>query len=400
LISIHAVIYAYSDHQTCSWVDTMAINDLPETGDELTQPIYDQQTTNIAALVLTNNAVENKLCGDLTESISSARVARASFSVKDSEIKRVRDHIASTPASSFSSQFEKDSLLSGLSSMLNFGGGIGDVISQIGRFIDHTNMMIGNLPSIGGILNDAISLPTKLTSAIWDALPSSFPLQIPSFKLGLDKLPIPNFSGFSLPSFPSINFPSINFPAFPDVTKLSGISIPGIPNPLDALKAFSGSVLGPAFGGIGKLFSGSMKALTGGIAGLAGSVSGAIGSMVGALDIDIAGALDGLFTLPSLPSLPSLAEIGDMINLGGMMDGIKNIAGGMSSIIGSELGAISGMTCSLFSPGAACGGSPSVSSALATATGLVSMAKTKSSAKLLASTATSALAKQLPETLT
>jgi len=377
----------------------MAINDLPEIGDGLVQPIYDQQTTNITALVLTNNAIENKLCGDLTESISSARVAAASFNVQDAEIKRVRDHIASTPVSASLSQFEKDSLLSGLSSMLNFGATMGAVISQIGRFIDHTNLMVGNLPGIGGILNDVISMPTKLTSAIWDALPSSFPLQIPSFKLGMDKLPIPNFSGFSLPSFPSINFPSINFPAFPDVTKLTGISIPGIPNPLDALKAFSGSVLSPAFGGIGKLFSGSMKALSGGVAGLAGGVSGAIGSLVSALDVDLAGSVGGLLTAISLPALPSLAEIGDMINLGGMVDGMKKIAGGMSSIIGSELGAIKGATCSLLSPGAACGGSPSITNAVGTATGLVNMSKTQTSAKLLSSVATPALAKQFPDTL-
>jgi hypothetical protein len=88
-----------------------------------------------------------------------------------------------------------------------------------------------------------------------------------------------------------------------------------------------------------------------------------------------------------------------MINLGGMMDGIKKIAGGMSSIIGSELGMISGMSCSLLSPGGACGGAPSLTTAASTATGLINMAKTKSSAKLLASVATPALAKQLPDTL-
>ena len=107
------------DHRTCLWVDIMAINDLPEIGDGLVQPIYDQQTTNVTALVLTNNAIENKLCGDLTESISSARYSAASFNVQDAEIKRVRDHIASTPVSASLSQFEKDSLLSDKSEIID-----------------------------------------------------------------------------------------------------------------------------------------------------------------------------------------------------------------------------------------------------------------------------------------
>jgi len=77
----------------------MAISDLPEAGDGIPQPIYDQQTTNITALVLTNNAIENKLCGDLTESVANLSYARNAFNVNDEEIRRVRDHVRDTPTS-------------------------------------------------------------------------------------------------------------------------------------------------------------------------------------------------------------------------------------------------------------------------------------------------------------
>ncbi len=377
----------------------MAISDLPEAGDGIPQPIYDQQTTNITALVLTNNAIENKLCGDLTESVANLSYARNAFNVNDEEIRRVRDHVRDTPTSLAMTPEYKANLLAGLDSMLNFKNVMNGAISQVNRFTDHSNVMTTNIAAVGGVINDVISMPSQLTSDIVGGLPSSFPAKIPSFKLGPDKLPIPNFSGLSLPAIPKFGIASASIPGVPDVKNLPGVSIPGIPNPSDVLKSFGGSALGTQFGGVGKLLSSNMKQFSGVAKALSGGVSSQIASISSGIESSLASQLQGSLTPPVLPSLPPVDQLSDISDLGAATGAVSGLSGGMSNVIGGENGAMNGATCSVLSPGAACGGAPSISNALGTANGLSNMAKTQSSAKLLASTATPALAKQFPDSL-
>ena len=75
---------------------------------------------------------------------------------------------------------------------------------------------------------------------------------------------------------------------------------------------------------------------------------------------------------------------------------MKSLGGGVGDMIGGEEGAIFGSSCSSLSPGGACSASPSIPSALGQAGGMVQMAKTQSSAKLLSSVSTDSLKKQIP----
>lgn len=375
----------------------MAISDLPEAGSGIPQPIYDQQITNITSLVLTNNAIENKLCGDLTESVANLNSAISGFNVNDSEIRRVRDHVRDT-AVGMTPEYQAN-LVAGLNSMLNFKNTMKGAISQINRLTDHSNVMTQNVASVGAVVNDVISMPSQLTSDIAGGLPSSFPAKIPSYRLGPDKLPIPNYSGTSLPAIPKFDIASASIPGVPDINNLPGVSIPGIPNPADVLKSFGGSVAFPAFGGVGKLLSSNMKKYSGVVKSLSSSVSSQISSIAGGIAGSATSQLDGFIAPPALPSLPTADQISDMNDLGAASGAVGNLSSGMSDTIGGEIGAMNGATCSILAPGAACGGAPSISNALGTANGLANMAKTETSAKLLSSVATPALAKQFPDTL-
>ncbi len=341
----------------------MAISDLPESGDGITQPLYDQQVTNITALVLTNNAIENKLCGDLTESVANLSAARNGFNVPDADIRRVRDHVRDT-AVGMTPEY-KANLVAGLDSMLNFKNAMNGAISQINRFTDHSNVMTQNIAAVGSVVNDVISMPAQLTSDIVGALPSSFPAKIPSFKLGPDKLPIPNFSGVTLPALPKFNIASVNIPGVPDVANMPGVSIPGIPNPSDILKSFGGSIAAPSFGGVGKLLSSNMKKFSGVAKALSGGVSSQIAGISSGIESSLASQLQGSLTPPVLPSLPPVDQLSDIADLGAATGGVTSLAGGMSDTIGGELGAMNGATCSVLAPGAACGGVPSVGNAVA-----------------------------------
>ncbi len=381
----------------------MAIHDLPEAGDEIIEPIYDQQITNITSLVLNNNATENKLCGDLNESAANLNASAGDFNVPDAEIQRVRDHVASTPVGTspeFTSQY-KDSLLEGLNGVLGFNNKMKGALSQIQRFTDHSNVMVQNVTALGSVINNVISMPSQLTSDILGGLPSSFPSKIPSFKLGLDKLPIPNFSGLSLPSIPKFNISSFSIPGIPDINNLPGVSIPGIPNPADILSSFSASLSDISLGGVGKYLSGGMKKYSGVAKALAGKVSSAISGISSSIANSIANQeLGSLLTDPPFGiEIPTLSEISDMIDLSKVTGAISGLGKSMAKLIGGENGAMSGATCSLLMPGAACGGLPSISSAIGTATALSKMKDTVTSSKLLASVATPALAKQFKDTL-
>ncbi len=381
----------------------MAIHDLPEAGEEILEPIYDQQITNITSLVLNNNATENKLCGDLTESVSNLSSSVRDFNVKDDEIQRVRDHVDSTPVGTtpeFTADY-KQKLLNGLDSVFNFNNKMKSAVSQVQRFTDHGNVMVQNVTALSSVINNAISLPSQLTTDIIGGLPSSFPSKIPSFKLGLDKLPIPNFSGLNLPSMPKFNISSFSIPGIPDINNLPGISIPGIPNPSDVFKSFSGSIADSSFGGVGKLLSSNMKKYSGVVKSLAGKVSSSISGLTSSITGSIANQFNGSLVSPppTLPQIPTIAEITDMVDLGSATDAVSGLSGGMSDVIGGENGAMNGVTCSLLLPGGACGGLPSITSSLGTASGLANMAKTTTSSKLLASVATPALAKQFKDTI-
>ncbi len=376
----------------------MAIADLPESGDALPQPIYDQQTTNITALVLTNNAVENKLCGDLNKSTANLNSALRSFSATDAEIRRVRDHVRDTAVGMTPTY--KTNLLNGLNGMLNFKNTVSGALSQVGRFTDHSNVMTQNIAAVGAVVNDVIGMPKRLTSDILGALPSSFPAKIPSYVLGPDKLPIPNFGGLNLPTIPKFNISPTNITGIPDIKNLTGVSVPGIPDASKILKSFGASIAALAFGGVGKLLAGNMKKYSGVINKLAGGVSSQISGIASGISVDPTSQLDGIVDVPALPTLPTVDQLSDITDLGIATGAVGGLSSGMSEIVGGELGAMNGATCSVLAPGgAACEGAPSISNAVGTANGLVNMTKTKTSAKLLASVATPALAKQFPDTL-
>ena len=89
--------------------------------------------------------------------------------------------------------------------------------------------------------------------------------------------------------------------------------------------------------------------------------------------------------------------IADMADMGKATSALKSLGNGASDMIGGEEGAIFGASCSALAPGGPCAAKPSVPAALGQAGGMVQMAKSQSSAKLLSSVASTSLKKQIPD---
>lgn len=382
----------------------MAISDLPEVSDGITIPTFDQQMTNVTALVLRKDAVRNPLCGDISRSSRNlSKAIKGANIVTGSEISRVRSHVRKAPATQFSDEVGgvsklQDDLVSALGSLQNMPSKLSSTLGSVTRLGEHAELMTSNITAVGGMINSAIGLPSRLTSDIAGGFPSSFPAKIPSFSVGPDGLKIPTMSGFSLPEIPKFNLPSVSIPSMPSVANLTGVSVPGIPNPTDVLNSFAGTLNAPDFGGVGKTITSNIASYSAVAAGLAGGVASKISSMASAFDpptIDT-GALTALAT-PNIEALAGgVGGIADMADMGKATSALTSLGGGASSLVGAEEGAIFGASCSSLAPGGACSSLPSVPAALGQAGGMVQMAKSQASAKLLSSVSTDSLKKQVP----
>ncbi len=384
----------------------MAIADLPEITDLLSDipPVFDKQVTDSTSLFLKNDALQNPNKGGLVKSISNLTKAKSALGgLAPGDVKKVRNYISSSSALSWSDPALRQKAIDSLDKLTNVSAKVDSALGSTTRFLDHTNLATENLPALGGIVNDVIATPSKFVSDVAGGLPSSFPTRLPSFNLGADKLPIPDFAGTTLPAIPKFDIPEITVPGLPSFAAgMEGVNVPGIPNPDDVLSKFAGSVTLPEFGGVGTTLSEGMANLSGVAGDLAGNVAGKINAALTA--ITPTDALDGLPGLPTIVNMESIFGgpdgIGDLEALGLSMDGLGGAGGGMSDVTGGEAGAIFGAVCANFAPGANCGGVPSIAAAASMATAIKNgLMKTQTTAKLVASTATKSLKKVFPDEL-
>lgn len=235
--------------------------------------------------------------------------------------------------------------------------------NPVNSLLGHSNNMVGSIPSVGSTINEMLSLPPSLTGGF-----SSNFITPPAGLTGL-----PNFGGTptipGIPGLGTIGIPSI--PGLPNMGALPGLSLPGIANPTSILNGFAGSIVSPSFGGVGLPLSGGADILSGGL--LSG---GALGGFTG---------MGGLLGDP-LGNASSITSLAGDLGLGSA--GLSSLGGGMDSLLGGEVGSLLGGGCNPLGGGGGCG---STSSAMGLAGGIVGMAQTATTAKLVSSVATPSL---------
>ena len=385
---------------------TDLIDQLPEVDDFITTPVFDKNLTDITALALRGDVIRNPLSGGLNSAVGNLNNAISQISDVEKKVSQAKKTFQTgfrgvdrfnppgvlSPAGLGSTVIGRaqnaaksnPQLASAMQTLKQGKSQMVAALGQANRLLDHSNIMTSNVATVGGLINDAISTPSKFTSEIAGALPDSFPKKIPSFVKGGG---IPNFSGLSLPSIPNLDLPDIELPAMPNMANLPGVSIPGIPNPNDVLNGLAGSLAG-----VGPDLVGSISSYASKLPDLAGDVAGIVGSLNTA-PLNLAGDLVG--ALPaSIPSPANLAKLADFSSLTG---GLGSMAGGISDLVGGEIGGVDGLACSQLSLGGACGGLPSIGAASGLASSLAGLAGTSTTAKLVDAVATGPLKSKLAD---
>ena len=371
---------------------------LPEVNDFFTTPVYNKNITDMTALALRGQATRNPLAGGLQDSIGNLNNAIGQISALEKKMEDAKkaqqrtsfgvDRFTSITSGVLSTKGlastqlgraenaarSNPTLQSAVSAMKTGKSQMVSALGQANRMLDHSRLMTENIPTMGGIVNDAISAASRYTSDIPGGLPSNFPNKIPSYLRSATGGAIPNFGGLSLPSLPNVDLPSINLPAMPNVTQLTGVSIPGVPNPTDILEGFTGS------------FTGAGPGLVGGLKDYASKVpelTESVTDIVDSLNVEPLNAL-GDIAAPALPAaIPSPANLASIANFTDVTGGLGNLAGGLSGMVGGEQGGIFAATCSSLQLGGGCGGLPSLSDATGLVSSLTSLASTASTAKLV-----------------
>ncbi len=375
---------------------------LPEVSDFIKNPVFDKNLTDITSLVLKGQAIRNPLAGNLRGSIGNlnnavskvneiqkkveqSKKARQNFGFGGSGISGVLgpdglgDSALGRSLNAAKSNPQLDAAMSALSA------GKSKMISALGqanKMLDHSNLMTNNIPTVGGIINDAIATPSRFTSEVAGALPASFPSKMPAYRRGGG---FPNFGGLSLPSIPNVDLPAVNLPAMPNVGALTGVSIPGIPNPTDVLEGFSGSLTGSGPG---------LASSMGSYASKMPELTSEVSDIVQSLNVQPLNALGDLAS-PLPPSIPSPANLAKLADFSAVTDGLGSLGGGMGSMVSGEQGGIFAAACSKLSLGGACGGLPSIADASGLASSLTSLAGTATTAQLVDSVATGPLKEKL-----
>lgn len=355
---------------------------LPELSDNFIEPAFDQTTTDVTELLLQDTALQNPLKAELDIAISNLTTSDGFLTgtLSQASIQSAIDDMPAVDANLTTA--ERDSLLSDLAtiktSMAAYDGVTTSVLANATGLLDHSDLMVQNLPIVGGTVNQALSLPKLIQSDIPGGLPTTFP-GAPGFS------GIPNFSGLSAVSaIPSLGLPDLSaVPGIPDASTLPGLNAPGVAVPSDVLTSLSGSILVPEFGGVGSLVTGNACLLAGaavtGLTPTAGAVQGILDN------ITDTSALSGLVPSTSttvssfVPGLDSLATP------------FSDLGGGMSDIVGGEVGALNGAGCTTLAPSASGFQCESAGAAVSQANTITGMLKSQSTAKLVSSTATPTL---------
>ncbi len=231
------------------------IPSLPNIGDNITEPAFDQTTTDVGKLVLQQNATVNPLATDLNTAFTDFASANSFIGSSLSQA-NIQDAIDNMPAADIDlTTAERNSLLADLAtiktSMAAFDGPTQTAVNNTTSFIDHTDLMADNIPIVSGVVGQILILPRMIQTDIPNGLPSDFP-----GSTCFDTVTT-TFNGMiAVAAIPTLNLPALDaVPSLPDVRTLSGINIPGVPDPDQVLTAFSGSILTEEFGGVGILLA-------------------------------------------------------------------------------------------------------------------------------------------------
>jgi len=231
------------------------ISSLPNIGDNITEPAFDQTTTDVGKLVLQQDATVNPLSTDLNTAFVDFASANSFINNSLSQA-NIQDAIDNMPASDANLTIaERDSLLADLAtiktSMAAFDGPTQTAVNNITNFIDHTDLMADNIPLVAGVVGQALILPRMIQTDIPNGLPSDF-----TGSTCFDTVTT-TFNGMiAVAAIPTLNLPALDaVPSLPDVRTLPGIDTPGVPDPDQVLTAFSGSILAEEFGGVGILLA-------------------------------------------------------------------------------------------------------------------------------------------------
>lgn len=334
----------------------MAFNfdSLAEVTASITEPFIPRQVADIGFGLLSGTMLQNPLQGGLGSSVSNLAgiSSLASGSLSPANIATAAAIASGNPLLVIAINSITPSLTNALSAS-----------NPVDNLLGHSNDMVASIPSVGSTINEMLSLPASLTGGF-----SSNFVTPPAGLVGL-----PNFGGTptipGIPGLGTVGIPSI--PGLPNMGTLPGLSLPGVPNPTSILNGFAGSVVSPSFGGVGLPLSTGADILSGGL--LSG---GALGGFTG---------MGGLISDPLGNSSSIIGLAGDL-SLGA--GDLSVFGGGMDSLLGGEVGSLLGGGCNPLGGGVACG---STSSAMGQAQGLVGMAKTATTAKLVSSVATPSL---------
>lgn len=231
------------------------ISSLPNIGDNITEPAFDQTTTDVGKLVLQQNATINPLSVDLNNAFTGFASANSFIGGSLSQV-NIQDAIDNMPVADANlTTAERNSLLADLStiktSMAAFVGPTQTAVNNTTSFIDHTDLMSDNIPIVAGIVGQALILPRMIQTDIPNGLPSDF-----SGSTCFDTVTT-TFNGMvAVTAIPTLNLSDLDaVPSLPDVRTLPGIDIPGVPDPDQVLTAFGGSILSEEFGGVGVLLA-------------------------------------------------------------------------------------------------------------------------------------------------
>lgn len=326
---------------------------LPEITNSISQPFIPRQTADIGFGLLAGTMLQNPLQGNLGSASSNLAgiSSLASGSLSPANIATAAGIASGNPLLVTAINSITPSLLNALSAE-----------DPVNNLLGHSNDMVGSIPSVGSTINEMLSLPPSLTGGF-----SSNFITPPAGLTGL-----PNFGGTSIiPGIPGLGTAGIpSILGLPNMGALPGLSLPGVPNPTSILNGFAGSIVSPSFGGVGLPLADGTDILSGGLLS-GGALSGftGMGSLLGN-------------PLGNASSITSLA--GDL-SLGSV--GLSSLGGGMDSLLGGEVGALLGGGCNSLG-GGGCG---STASAMGLAQGLVGLASTATTAKLVSSVATPSL---------
>lgn len=372
---------------------------LPEVSDFIRNPVYDKNLTDITSLVLKGDAIRNPLEGKLRSSIGNLNNSISQVSELQKRVQQAKQarQDAGFGSDGTSGVLGPSGLGDGVlgraqgiagtpgfeAAMAAMETGKNKMVAALGqsnRMLDHSKLMTNNIPTVGGIVNGAISDPYKFTSESFGSLPESFPDLMPSFQRNaLGGNVIPNFEGLELPSIPSLDLPHVSLAEMPNVAELTGVSIPGAPIADDVLKGFSGSLTG-----VGPQLTSAMSEYSKRLPDLTGKMS----DIVERLNVSPLDPLDGI---PLTPALPTPEELADIADFSSLTDGMGELGLGAEDMVGGEEGGIFSMTCSQLALGGACSGLPSLSDASGLAGSLANLASTESTAQLVDSVATGSL---------